>query len=70
MAIASVQDRERLARWLRSPDADWFIDAAVLGELPAYEAGEILADYGLADVAENLRWLRHEIDAACREGAC
>lgn len=58
----------RLQAWLRTSDAGSFMDDAVMGCLPAYEAGELLEDYGLEDTAENRRRLGRELDAALTAG--
>jgi hypothetical protein len=55
---------EVLQAWIASPDGDWFVDAAVLGFLPAYEADEVLEDYGLEASTENRRELARRVDAA------
>jgi len=54
--------------WLRTADADVFIDEAVLGGLPLWEAVETLEDFGITGTREHLRMLGLEIDAAIGEG--
>jgi hypothetical protein len=66
--VAANEGRVTLALWLRTSDADGFVDSAVLGDLPAYEADEVLADHGMESTRENRNWLRAEIDAALAEG--
>lgn len=54
---------EVLQAWLASPAGDWFVDAAVLGFLPAYEAEEVLEEYGLEVSSSNRRELARMVDA-------
>lgn len=57
-----------LDRWLRSSDAHWFVDDAVLGGLPVYAVDEALEDYGITATPENRRQVGYLVDAAIREG--
>jgi hypothetical protein len=54
--------------WLHTNDADWFIDAAVLGGLPKHEAEDLLQDFDIAATPEALSKLGREIDAALQDG--
>ena len=54
--------------WLRTSNADWFLDEAVLGGLPLYEAEELLVDFHIPATKANLKQLGVEVDAALREG--
>jgi hypothetical protein len=58
-----------VCEWLRTKDAEYFVDAAVLGSLPAWEAEELLIDHDIAVSPASLRRLGLEIDAAIQEGA-
>lgn len=59
-----MQGWAALRDWLRKPSADFLLDEAVMGSLPAYEAEEILVDYGIPATAANLRRFGVEINAA------
>ena len=58
----------RLIAWLRTSEAHYFLDEAVLGGMPLWEAEELLQDYGLAPSKENLRELGRQVDRALAEG--
>jgi len=58
----------KLQAWLRSSDAHYFLDEAVLGGMPLWEAEEVLADYGLPVTKENLRELGRQVNRALSEG--
>jgi hypothetical protein len=61
-------DWSALRRWLRTSDADWFLDDAVLGAVELATAQEILVDYGVEPCPESYRQLGREINAALAEG--
>lgn len=65
-AIAARWDNVRA--WLRTRDADRFVDEAVLGGLPEWEAVELLAEHGLPAGKDALRKLGVEVDAAITAG--
>lgn len=51
-----------LEAWLRSSDGGRLVDDAVLGCLPAWEADELLEEYGLPVTAATRRELGRLID--------
>lgn len=57
-----------LERWLRSPDAGWFVDGAVLGNVPLYEADEILEDFGIVPSRSSRIRLGRAVDEALCSG--
>ena len=54
---------EELRKWLRSSDADWFLDDAVLGCLSTNIVLEVAEDYGVS-----VRDVGREINVALMEG--
>lgn len=58
-----------LIDWLRTPDADWLVDEAVLGGLPLHEAEALLVDFDITPSRAELQRLAAEIDALLVTGA-
>lgn len=54
--------------WLHTAEADWFIDEAVLGGLPEYEADEVLVDFDIIPHRESRRTLALLVNAAISDG--
>lgn len=47
----------RVADWLKTEDANWFVDEATSGTLPAYEADSLLMDFDICVNVESRRTL-------------
>jgi hypothetical protein len=67
-ATASRDPWRDVDAWLRTSDAHQFVDDAVLGCLPTYEADELLTDYGIPADQDTRRRLARMIDAALTAG--
>lgn len=55
-----------VADWLKTPEADWFVDDAVMGSLPVHEADALLAEFDIVANVESRRTLALLIDDAIK----